>query len=302
MDGFDPEITVDEILSLLVEVFLGGIEPAPLTPCLPGFEDEESTKIERIRKDPKKSSQPQRIIHRRINDPLHRAEAIAKAIVPKQSEELFPIFLLIHNLEGLRTRSSQEVLSTLVAHSKTRSNIPVIRFVASIDDVDAPAMLWTERASTQFRWMWKEVHTYRPHTDELIMLEPDEIKTSSSGKKRRAAGRQPKTFHGADRVMDVLKNLATRYTEVMQNLATLQLDAAGGGNQKHEWVDAAQLLQQCLNKCTVKCENQLRSFLVELEDHELLMVQKQGSTAVKVRIPYSEEKLHEILSFRPGKA
>jgi origin recognition complex subunit 2 len=267
LDGFDPEITMEGILSLLVEMCLDGIEPSPLTLSLPGFENEDFTKLEKIQKDDT-SNQPKLVVHYRIKDPLQRAQAIAHAIVPKLAEKLFPLFLVVHNLEGLQNRTDQEILSTLVANGKTENKIPVIRLVASIDDVDAPAVLWNEKSSTNFRWIWQEVHTYRPHTDELVLLAPDEIKTTASGKKRKPSGRQPKAFQGADRLMDVLKNLATRYTEVMQNLATLQLQVMNPGNQKAEWVDVAQLLQQCLNKCTVKCENQLRNFLVELEDHE----------------------------------
>ena len=316
LNGFDSDISAESILDLLVDLFLDGLEPAPLQASLPGFEEEDASKITTLHQD-QTTNHLRHVVMRKIRDPVERAKVIACAIAKTQAKELYPIFLVLHNLEGagLRNRLAQEILSTLVAEAKVQqSGVNVIRLVASIDHVDASAMLWSVNTIDKFRWMWQEVHTYQPYVDELVMLERDEINTSNT-KKRRAASvggskRQQRAIimdgQGADRVMEVLRNLANRYTEVMQNLATMQLEAPGIGfgssqQQKIQWVDMAHLLQQCLNKCTVKSDSQLRTFLSELEDHDLVVVQKQGSTSVMVRIPYSDDKLHEILAFQPAK-
>ena len=316
LNGFDPDISAESILDLLVELFLDGLEPAPLQASLPGFEEEDAARIETLHQD-RSTNKLRHIVMRKARDPVERARAIACALARTQAKELYPIFLVIHNLEGagLRNRLAQEILSTLVAEGKVQQNVVnAIRLVASLDHVDASAMLWSVGTIDKFRWMWQEVHTYQPYMDELVMLERDEIDTSNS-KKRRASSAGGSKRHqravimdgqGADRVMEVLRNLANRYTEVMQNLATMQLEAPGNGfgssqNQKIQWVDMANLLQHCLNKCTVKSDSQLRTFLNELEDHDLVVVQKQGSASVMVRIPYSDDKLHEILAFQPAK-
>ena len=316
LNGFDSDISAESILDLFVELFLDGLEPAPLQASLPGFVEEDAAKITTLHQD-QTTNNLRHLVMRKIRDPVERAKAIACAIAKAQGKELYPIFLVVHNLEGagLRNRLAQEILSTLVAEAKVQqSGVNVIRLVASIDHVDASSMLWSVNTVDKFRWMWQEVHTYQPYMDELVMLERDEINTSNT-KKRRAASiggskRQQRAIimdgQGADRVMEVLRNLANRYTEVMQNLATMQLEAPRIGfgssqQQKIQWVDMAHLLQQCLNKCTVKSDSQLRTFLSELEDHDLVVVQKQGSTSVMVRIPYSDDKLHEILAFQPMK-
>jgi len=310
LNGFDPDISVESILDLLVELFLDGLEPGPLQTSLPGMEDDDVVKWSALHMDPKTSNLQQVILHK-ICDPVERARAIATAIAKNQAKELFPIFLVIHNLEGmgLRNRLAQDILSTLVSHSIVQpSGLRGLRLIASVDHVDAAAVLWSVRASAQYRWMWKKVHTYEPYKEELIMLEPDELNTNSN-KTRRASGvgskRQQQASiidgKGADRVMNVLRSVANRHTEVMQILATLQLAAPGGPN-KLQWVDFAQLQQNCLNKCTVRNGSQLRTFLSELEDHELVAVQKQGLSKVMVRIPYSDDKLNEILAFERARS
>jgi origin recognition complex subunit 2 len=310
LNGFDPEITAEGVLDLIVQMFLDGQEPPPVALPLPGHEDEDVLKIPARRKDPK-TGKVKEVTMKKIRDPVERAKAIGRAIAKTQTKELYPIFLVIHNLEGMgfRNRMAQEILANLVANCKVKHNgINALRLVASIDHVDAPALLWTVSTSAKYGWLWKEVHTYRPYTEELVMLSKDEISTSNS-KKRRSSATSSKGKHaymvngaGADRVMEVLRNLAARYTEVIQILASLQLDAQESSpNQQIKWIDASLLLQQCLNKCTVKCDSQLRTFLNELEDHELVVMQKQGSTSVMVRIPYSDDKLHEILAYRPFK-
>lgn len=309
LNGFDCDMNAESILSLIVRLFLDDREPAPISNSLPGYENEDIINIATSVKD-KKSGKMKEVIVKKIRDPIERAKAIGRAIAKNQGKELYPIFLVIHNLEGegLRNRLSQEILAALLDNCMVKHcGVNAIRLIASIDHVDAPALLWSVSAMTMFSWIWKEVHTCRPYIDELVMLEKDEFSTSNSKKRRSSAGaKKQQAFlvdgEGADRVMEVLRNLATRYTEVIQILATMQLDAqTASPSQQIQWIDAANLLQQCLNKCTVKSDSQLRTFLNELEDHELVIIQKQGSTSVVVRIPYTNEKLYEILAFRPNK-
>jgi origin recognition complex subunit 2 len=311
LNGFDPGIKVEAILTLLVDLFLDGNEPPPHLNSIPGYEEEDVIKMDTVKKD-KQSGKMKPITVKKARDPMERAKAIARAVAKTQAKELYPIFLVIHNLEGfgLRNRLAQETIASLVAYSKVKHcGVNAIRLVASVDHVDAPAMLWNASTMALYSWIWKDVHTYRPYVQELVMLSKEEINTSSS-KKRRSSGGAGKRQQahllidgeGANKVTKVLQNLANRYTEVIQILATLQLEAQATAPKQHiHWVDEARLLQQCLNKCTVKSAPQLRTFLNELKDHELVVVQTQGSTSLMVRVPYTEEKLHEILAFRPDK-
>ncbi|CAB9531498.1 of replication complex subunit 2 (Partial), partial [Seminavis robusta] len=155
LDGFDPEITTQGILSLLVNVFLDGLEPSAAQKSLPGMQNEESMEVTKTLRDPVTGT-VRHVTRRKIRDPLDRAHAIALAIAAKGS---LLIYLLVHNLEGLKTRLAQQVLSTLVC--------PSIRLVASFDHVDTPALLWNTQTSAQYRFIWKQVHTYRPYSREL---------------------------------------------------------------------------------------------------------------------------------------
>ena len=84
----------------------------------------------------------------------------------------------------------------------------------------------------------------------------------------------------SERVLQVLKNLAPRYGEVMQILAQLQLlemqqhDEGMDGNnaiQPHVWVDYKVFRAACKSRFVIDKDSKLRTLQTELSDHHLLM-------------------------------
>jgi hypothetical protein len=96
-------------------------------------------------------------------------------------------------------------------------------------------------------------------------------------------------------IFNVLASLAPRITEVLQQLASLQLSASANGKGT-EWIVYMDLLRQCQLKMCVNGDSQLRIVLGELSDHGI--VDKNDGPAPAYRIPYSENKLKQILNYK----
>lgn len=80
-----------------------------------------------------------------------RAASIAKSLAVSRSR---PLFLVIHNIDGagLRCAFAQEALATLTA-SSANDGTPLIRVVASVDDVNAAMVLWSPQLEHMFDWV-----------------------------------------------------------------------------------------------------------------------------------------------------
>lgn len=85
---------------------------------------------------------------------VKKASSIAKRIASSRSR---PLFILIHNIDGvgLRTAEAQDSIATLTAIScKDGSpHMPLIRVVASIDNVNAAMVLWSPEVAQKFNWV-----------------------------------------------------------------------------------------------------------------------------------------------------
>ncbi|XP_069790458.1 origin recognition complex subunit 2 isoform X2 [Narcine bancroftii] len=70
------------------------------------------------------------------------------------------LYLIIHNIDGqmLRGDRNQQILSQLAA-------IPGVHLLASIDHLNA-ALMWDQTRSYLFNWLWYEVTTFKPYTEE----------------------------------------------------------------------------------------------------------------------------------------
>ena len=79
------------------------------------------------------------------------AASIAKHIASSRSR---PLFVLIHNIDGigLRNPAAQESIATLTANSN-KDGSPLIRVVASVDNVNAAVMLWSPEVEHKFDWV-----------------------------------------------------------------------------------------------------------------------------------------------------
>ena len=64
------------------------------------------------------------------------------------------MFLLIHNIDGLGLRNpvAQNSIATLTA-SSNKNGLPLIRVVASVDNVNAALVLWSPEVEQKFDWV-----------------------------------------------------------------------------------------------------------------------------------------------------
>jgi len=286
IDGFDADVTIDGILDLLVSLFLDGKEPDPKE-CHGLF-------LRQIENEPDLTGVIPEIHN--FCDPItvvDRAVFVTKALTRLFAKTLMPLFLVIHNIDGtgLRTDVAQNALAAIVMHSVPEgTDVPAIRLIASLDDVDASAALWSSATAFNFRWIRKEVNTFRPYIRELALLPDEDVATKKAARKKKRATQQ------AGRVLEVLKNLAPRYGEVMQVLAKLQMKELKSSSNS-PWVDYKVFRADCKSSFLIDKESKLRSLLSELKDHRLILSKTEGSSEY-VSIPYDDEKLKEILAYK----
>jgi hypothetical protein len=219
--------------------------------------------------------------------------------------------LILHNIDGvgLRNATAQEALAVLVSHSTTLRGLNAVRLVTSVDHVNGPALLWDSSTCAQFHWIWKPVHTYRPHIEEVTQGTHTDEKASSKVLPSHRRDTHAPTEHKA--IFTVLASLAPRHTEALQQLAGLQANQlATATRQKHSnnkksshdssssWVNYKTLFRQCQHKCVVHADEQLRRFLQELKDHGVVE-QSSGDDAevLSYRIPHAAQTLKDILDF-----
>ena len=191
IDGFDRSIHVNDILDLMVEIYLTNKEP-----------DMTSTNTNK------------------------RAMAIGKAISTVQLERKRPLYLVIHNIDGFRNREAQHALSLLLTHSTLRDKVRTIRLVTSVDHVSSSALLWDPETTFNFDFIWKEVHTYKPYIEEL-KRGMEQIKDRHGKRAKNAVTTNSGSicdvlYTIAPRHTEVLQTLATM--QLKQNTAILFTD------------------------------------------------------------------------------
>jgi origin recognition complex subunit 2 len=299
LDGFAPEITIERILDVLVDVFLDRTEPEPTEFLDYGNKENDDKLLNNAILEP----------HSTI---VERARNIAKALARHCANTLEPIYLILHNIDGpnLCTDVAQEALVALVVNGiPERGHVAAIRFVASMDHVGASSTLWAPFTNFHFRWLWKEVHTHRPYVQELIML-PDEEITNKNSRASRNKKNSRTLEQKTGRIMQVLRNLAPRHGEVMQVLAKLQIKVLNQRQQQvpetntisptveissTPWVDYKIFRAECKKNFLIDKDAKLRLLLTELKDHQMLQTHYEGASEY-VCIPYTLEKLQEILA------
>jgi len=289
--GFDKECSVDAVLDLLVSFVLDGIEPRSMG-SIPNIDGNYPVVG---------SYNPWR-----AHPLVERAICISRAVACKASETLEPVFLVVHNIEGcegLRSALAQEALSVLLVNSAVENGVASIRLVASVDHVDAPALMWLSAVGTNFNWICKEVHTRRPYVEELTMLREDE-----SAARKRSNKRKVVEESNAQRFVEILKTLAPRHAEIVRILARMQLDITNttttteaaatttgkrtGTARGGRWIEYKKFLSECDKNFLSK--SHIRPMLSELKDHALVDT-LVDETSEYVRIPYPDAKLREVL-------
>ena len=136
LDGFDRTINIDEILTALVQLYLGGHEPRPR----PSTSREKALGLGIV---PPTQGSP---------DVVRRALAISERIAATRSA---PLYLVLHNIDGvgLRYHNAQDALAILIAGSIGKRGSRMIRLASSVDHVNASAMLWTTQTRAAFGWV-----------------------------------------------------------------------------------------------------------------------------------------------------
>jgi origin recognition complex subunit 2 len=278
IDGFDKDVTIEGLLELIIDNWLGGERPSY------------------NRYDVHVGRNGMRGMHTypHRGDPstVQRAIAIANALAGVVPVTLRPLYLVIHNIDGvaLRNATAQEALAGLVSHSTTPRGFSSLRLMASVDHVNGPALLWDSLTCSRFRWIWKQVHTHRPYVKEVTESKISDLPKTLQRKRVLELELENTTEKS---VFSVLTSLAPRHTEALQQLASLQLAQAAKGA---EWVDYKDLYQRIHKQLIVSTDHQLRYFLKELGDHGIIERSADASVP-SYRIPYSEDKLKQILNF-----
>jgi origin recognition complex subunit 2 len=304
IDGFDNTFTVDGIIQLLIDQWLGGREPTIRKKHLYHVHFEKNDSINRI-------NTAERIapFFPRHGDfhLVQKAAAVAKRIARQVVKTSRPITLVIHNIDGvgLCNDNAQEVLAVLVSQSRTDCGVNAIRLVASVDHING--LIFTESNSRhRLHWLRKEVHTHRPYVVEVLQ-EQAGLENRASEKSKFVA--EERDYAGNDSTEDdnllmehesifsVLKSLASTHAESLRQLARLQLDS------DQEWVNYTDLLKQCRSARIVQADQQLRLYMGELLDHNILERDKNkvASSMTSYRIPYSNEILNLIWNFKPDR-
>jgi origin recognition complex subunit 2 len=276
IEGTDNKVSMTAILDLLVQVYLDGEEPADLS-VVPHEGDTVPVVGKFCSWKTESTIERALMVGRGL---AHKAHNTERECVPT------PVFLVIHSLDTfLRTPATQQALAALIVNSTVSNGVASVRLVASVDHVDAPTLLWDPLTEANFAWVPCCVHTYRPYLEELATIEEQ----AQSKKTERTS----RTTTQAKRILDVLRNLAPRHTEVVQLLAQLQSGSA------NEWVDYLKYRDRCKQACAINKDTQLRNLLTELKDHGLVVTKTEGSNEL-CQIPFSAEKLREIIEFDRG--
>ncbi len=72
------------------------------------------------------------------------------------------MYIVIHNIDGtcLRDSDVQYRLSEL-------ATVKNIHFIASVDHINS-ALLWDQLQNISFKWIYYEMNTFKPYTDEIM--------------------------------------------------------------------------------------------------------------------------------------
>jgi origin recognition complex subunit 2 len=311
LDGFNNEVTILGVLQLLIDNWLDGKEPPSA----------DVYHVHNVHKNDNDHPQQQQLPFYPLRGDVHtvqKAAAIAKSISKVVSRTLRPLYLVVHNIDGtaLRNYTAQESLAALVSQSRSEDDDAgssggsnAIRLIASIDHINAPALLWDTLTRHRFQWIWKEVQTQRPYVEEVVQAQSSTVERTRNRKSRSNPmtsegdigmnGTDPYSVQQRDTIFSVLKSLASRHTQALQQLAWLHLES------KNDWISYVDLLHQCRLKCVVTQDTQLRQYLGELMDHHIV-IRKNGakeksstsSASSSYRIPYPEDVLEMIMDYQ----
>ena len=196
--------------------------------------------------------------------------------------------ICIHNIDGvnLRAASVRDLLSVL-------ATCPRIHIVASIDHVHG-ALLWDQRQSVRFNWIWHETVTYSPYALETLH-EPPVV-----------GGRDASSSRGAGYV---LQSLTPNHVSVLQVLAKHQLGvsnvpargaaaALAASTPSSRGMEFSELYNRCRDEMLVSNDRTLRNVLREFLDHELVAERRTAEGRILLYVCLPEAMIRsDILGF-----
>ena len=197
-----------------------------------------------------------------------------------------PLYLVIHNMDGMNLRNiaSQQCFAALLIAGKG-----AIRLVASIDHVNAVSGLWDQRTMSNLRVLWQETTTYAPYVTEIEHgFEAEQYNSKKASNRNSAEGLQG--------MGTILKSLAPRHAELLKILAVAQLN--DGDNKKG--MERKAFTKAASNKLLVQSDGQLKNFLTELEEHDLVRTKKNALGEECIYIPHNVEFIKSIVDWTPA--
>jgi origin recognition complex subunit 2 len=303
INGYDPTVTIHRILQLLIDHWCDVKDPTPSAPSLSSCH----TSMGGGSYDPNVDSTV-------IAKAVMTARKISKIV---SRETLRPLYIVLHNIDGvsLRNKTAQQALGALIDQSRTNvSGLYGIRLVTTIDHINAPVLLWDTFTRHRFQFIWKEVPSALTtrYVEELAYddgsIKDLNLKSTTRRRSSTVSGRSSSSgLYGVEAesteesIFGVLTSLASRHTQVLQQLAELQLKSIQ--SQQHQqdedgqhqpptkrskkdrdqeddnksWVAYTELLRQCRHQFIVANDSQLRNYIGELMDHSI--VEKRSSSS-----------------------
>ncbi|XP_038646199.1 origin recognition complex subunit 2-like [Scyliorhinus canicula] len=202
-----------------------------------------------------------------FRNPVDQLNFIIRAF---EEDSTLDLYLLIHNIDGqmLRGCRNQQILSQL-------STIPGIHLIASIDHLNAPLM-WDQTRSCLFNWLWYEVTTFKPYTEEtsyensLLVRQSGALALSS--------------------LTHVLRSLTPNARGIFKLLAQFQLE-----NKDNPGMSFQDFYQRCRDAFLVNSNLTLRAQLTEFRDHKLIRNKKGADGVEYLIIPVDVATLSNFL-------
>ncbi|XP_066151316.1 origin recognition complex subunit 2 [Euwallacea fornicatus] len=161
------------------------------------------------------------------------------------------IYLLINNIEALRTTKGQKTLATL-------GNSPNIHLIATIDHINAP-LIWDHNTLSKFNFTWWDVTSFRTYQHET------ECEMSSMTQQNSALA--------LSSLRNVFLSLTQNSKAIYLKVAKHQLEHSG---QYYQGMAFKDLYMACREGFIVSSDLALRAQLSEFIDHK--MVKSRRST------------------------
>ncbi|KAJ7521415.1 hypothetical protein O6H91_19G053100 [Diphasiastrum complanatum] len=186
-------------------------------------------------------------------------------------KEAHIVYVLVHNIDGpgLRDEETQHLLAKIAASKP-------VRFLASVDHVNAPLLWDKQMANICFNWWWHHTPTFAAYDIEGTFL-PLLLASDGVTKGIRSAAL-------------VLQSLTPNAQSVFRTLASHQLTHSEDlGLTQH------QLYSLCRERFLVSSELTLRAHLTEFKDHQLVCTRRGLDGQDCLYIPIQTEALSKLL-------